>query len=184
MTLDADTHGRLSIQIPTLARFALKHGYAAYVGEGLAVESNIHVLDLARAYVSILHNLEESIPQQTLTNPYYFCECTGDKEPSWKDVASFIDESLHKVGKVKDPTPRPLDESIYVDMFSEITPKILGSNQRSRAVRLRELGWKPREKDWKRSLVEDELPSILKEDVAAFEGYRLQGGDRYVAVVE
>lgn len=34
---------RLSIQIPTLTRFALKHGYAGYVGQGLSVESQIHV---------------------------------------------------------------------------------------------------------------------------------------------
>lgn len=184
MTSNADTHGRGSIQIPTLTRFALKHGYAAYVGKGLAVESNIHVLDLARAYVCILHNLEELAPEQTLPNLYYFCECTGDKEPSWKDVASLIGESLHKVGKVKDPTPRPLDESMYLDLFSDATPEILGLNSRSRAVRLREIGWEPREKDWKRSFVEDELPNILKEDGTAFDGYRLQGGDRLVAIVE
>lgn len=30
------SHGRLSIQMPTPARFALKHGYAAHVGEGLS----------------------------------------------------------------------------------------------------------------------------------------------------
>lgn len=47
-------HGRLSIQIPTLARFALKHGYAGHVGAGLSVESNVHVLDLARAYMVLL----------------------------------------------------------------------------------------------------------------------------------
>jgi len=31
-------HARLSIQIPTLTRWAIKHGYAAHVGEGLSVE--------------------------------------------------------------------------------------------------------------------------------------------------
>ena len=180
MTSNADTHGRGSIQIPTLTRFALKHGYAAYVGKGLAVESNIHVLDLARAYVYILHNLEELVPEQTLAHPYYYCECTGDEEPSWKDVASLIGESLHKVDKAKDPAPRHLDESMYRDMFSDATPEILGGNSRNRAVRLRELGWAPREKDWKRSFVEDEFPNILKEELAAFDGYRLQGGDRLV----
>lgn len=47
-------HKRLTIQIPTLTRFALKHGYAAHVGKGEPVESNIHVMDLARAYVVLL----------------------------------------------------------------------------------------------------------------------------------
>lgn len=45
---------RLSIQIPTLTRFALKHGYAAHVGKGESVESNIHVMDLARGFVVVL----------------------------------------------------------------------------------------------------------------------------------
>ncbi|KAF2105046.1 NAD(P)-binding protein, partial [Rhizodiscina lignyota] len=44
-------HKRLTIQIPTLTRFAIKNGFAGYVGNGLSVKSNIHVLDLARAYV-------------------------------------------------------------------------------------------------------------------------------------
>lgn len=47
-------HKRLTIQIPTLTRFALKHGYAAHVGKGEPVESNIHVMDLARAYIVLL----------------------------------------------------------------------------------------------------------------------------------
>lgn len=47
-------HKRLTIQIPTLTRFAIKHGYAAHVGKGESVESNIHVMDLARAYVVLL----------------------------------------------------------------------------------------------------------------------------------
>lgn len=47
-------HGRLSIQIPTIARFAHKHGFSGHVGKGLAVESQIHVLDLARAYIVLL----------------------------------------------------------------------------------------------------------------------------------
>lgn len=47
-------HKRLTIQIPTLTRFALKHGFAAHVGKGESVESNIHVMDLAGAYVVLL----------------------------------------------------------------------------------------------------------------------------------
>ena len=47
-------HKRLTIQFPTIARFALKHGYVGHVGKGLAVESQIHVNDLARAYMVLL----------------------------------------------------------------------------------------------------------------------------------
>ncbi|WPH03941.1 NAD dependent epimerase/dehydratase family protein [Acrodontium crateriforme] len=66
-------HRRLTIYIPTLTRFAIKHGFAAHIGEGLSVESNVHVLDLARAYITLLHHLEESKPKQTLANPYFYC---------------------------------------------------------------------------------------------------------------
>jgi hypothetical protein len=38
-------------------------------------------------------------------------------------------------------------------------------------VRLRELGWKPKEKGWKESLIEDELPILLKEDHSSYQGY-------------
>lgn len=45
-------------------------------------------------------------------------------------------------------------------------------NSRSRAIRLRELGWKPTEKDWKQSYFDDELPEILKEETGSFAGYK------------
>ena len=50
----------------------------------------------------------------------------------------------------------------YGDLFGDVTPAIVGLNSRSRAKRLRALGWEAKEKDWKRSYVEDELPNLLK----------------------
>lgn len=166
-------HGRGTIQIPTLTRFALKHGYSTHVGKGLSVESNIHVCDLARAYIFVLHCLERSSAEQTLENPYYFCETTGDNEPTWYDVASVIGEQLHKAGKIQDPKPRTLPEDLYQDVFGEYTGAVIGLNSRSRAVRLRQLGWEPKEKSWRDSYIEDELPEILKEDVAKFAGFNV-----------
>ena len=91
---------------------------------------------------------------------------------------------MHKAGKINDPLPRTLDQSMYADLFSDATPDLIGMNSRSRAIRLRRLGWKPTEKDWKRSFVEDEMPCILNEEMAGFDGYRLAGGDRLIAVTE
>lgn len=134
------------------------------MGKGLGVESNIHVLDLARAYVTLLHHLETSSAADTLKNPYWFCEGTGDNEPSWYDVASHIGESLHKAGKIDNPQPKMLEEdSTYGDLFGSWTPAVVGLNSRSRAVRLRQLGWEAREKDWRSSFTDDELPNILKQ---------------------
>ncbi|KAI0880699.1 NAD(P)-binding protein [Annulohypoxylon maeteangense] len=169
-------HGRLTIQIPTLTRYAIKHGYAGYIGAGLAVESNIHVLDLARAYMVLLHHLE-STPAGSpdiLENPYYFTETTGDKEPSWKDVAALIGAELHKAGHISNPEPQTIPPENYDDLFGSYTAPVIGLNSRSRAVRLRGLGWKPVEKSWAESYAQDELPFILNEesDRHAFNGYK------------
>lgn len=169
-----DKHGRLSIQIPTLTRFALKHGFAGYVGEGDAVWSQIHVKDLARGYRMILHQLESTPADspELLENPYYFCECTGDQEVSWKEIAALIGHTLHEQGKIADPAPRQIDPKLYGDIFgADFTEAVMGLNSRSRAERLRGMGWKPVEKSWQLSFVSDELPEILKEDISKFAGY-------------
>jgi nucleoside-diphosphate-sugar epimerase len=141
-------HARLTIQIPTLTRWAIKHGYSAHMGKGLAVESNIHVLDLARGYVVLLHALEKAgYGDDLLKNSYFFCETTGDNEPSWKDVADVIGEGLAKAGKIKDKASREMLEELYKDAFGNFMSAVLGLNSRSRANRLRALGWKPIEKD-------------------------------------
>lgn len=151
----------------------MKHGYAGYVGTGSPVESQIHVKDLARAYVVLLHHMEQSPPIELLINPYYFCECTGDAEPSWKEIAETIGQGLHKAGKIQDPTPKSVPEDLWGDLFGEYTSAVIGLNSRSRALRLRELGWSPVEKDWRASYLEDELPEIIKEDCGSFAGYKV-----------
>ena len=157
-------HGRLSIQIPALTRYALKHGFAGHVGDGDPVWGTIHVLDLARAYGTILHHLElQEFGSPDLENPYWFSENTGDEEVSWWEIAEAIGQGLHAAGLVDAPTPRTMPPETYGDAFGDNTALGLGLNCRSRAVRLRALGWKPVEKSWKESFLEDELPVLLKE---------------------
>ena len=156
-------HKRLSIQVPTLTRFALKHGFAGHVGKGLSVESQVHFMDLARAYVVLLHWLESADPAgEEIKNPYIFCE--NGKEFSWKEVGEEIGQALHHLGKVKDPTTREITENLWEDLFGPGTGATIGLNSRSRAVRLREMGWEAREKGIWESFREDELPEILKEE--------------------
>jgi nucleoside-diphosphate-sugar epimerase len=166
--------GRLTIQIPTLTRFAIKHGWSGVVGKGLSVESQIHVMDLARGYVVLLHYLEKSSPQVVLENPYFFCE--NGVEASWMEVAEEVGKGLHKAGKIKDAKPREVPKELYGDLFGPATPGVIGLNSRSRAVRLRELGWEPREKTWRESYHEDELPEISKEEGGGFAGYTAKSG--------
>jgi nucleoside-diphosphate-sugar epimerase len=165
------SHGRLTIQLPTLARWALKYGHPAHVGQGKSVWSNVHVRDLARGFVTVLHHLES--PQGAEDpNPYFFAENSGDNEPSWGEMVSVIGKALHEQGKIEDPTPREMPVETYGDVFGlEFTGPVVGMNSRSRAVRLRQMGWKPQEKGWKESLLEDELPLLLKEDHSKFQGY-------------
>lgn len=65
---------RLSIQITTMARFALKHGYAGYVGKGKSAWGLVHVTDLARGYRTMLDWLVDSPSETALEHPYFFCE--------------------------------------------------------------------------------------------------------------
>ncbi|CAJ0551438.1 Ff.00g113680.m01.CDS01 [Fusarium sp. VM40] len=151
---------RLSIQITTMARFAVKHGYAGYVGGGNAVWGQIHVADLARGYMTILHYMESTSGDKVLENPYFFVE-NGD-ESSWMECAEKIGQALKDMGQI--PT------SLYNDLFGEWSLAVVGRNARNRANRLRALGWKPREKSTFDSLVTDELPIILAE-TSEFKGY-------------
>lgn len=155
-------HKRLTIQFPTIARFALKHGFAGHVGKGLSVESQIHVLDLARAYIVLLRHIENSPPSVLLENPYFFCE--NGNEFSWREVAEEIGKSLKEKGLIKDAEPREFSKDDWEDLFGEDTAGVIGLNSRSKAERLRKLGWEPREKGIWESWNEDELPELLKEE--------------------
>lgn len=159
---------RLSIQLPTLTRFAIKHGFAPHVGQGLSIWNYVHVRDLARGYVLILQWLEGDKSTGIYQNPYFFVE--SGEEHSWKEAAEAIGHALHKVGKLADPAPKAVPENLYQDIFGEYTPHVVGANARNRANRLRSLGWLPKEKDSFASLSEDEVPLILK-DSGPFTGY-------------
>jgi nucleoside-diphosphate-sugar epimerase len=159
---------RLSIQLPTLARFALKNGFAGYVGKGLSVWSQVHVADLARGYVAIMHWLEGNTCDDIFTNPYFFCE--NGEEYSWGECAVEIGKALHEAGRLESPQAKMITEDLYGDVFAAYTPIVAGSNSRNRSNRLRQLGWQPRERTTLRSLHDDEIPMLLKE-TGEFNGY-------------
>jgi nucleoside-diphosphate-sugar epimerase len=152
---------RLSIQIPTMARFAIKHGFAGFCGGGKAVWGQIHVSDLAKGYMHILHYMESSSGEEVLKNPYFFIE-NGD-EHSWERMAAEIGTALHNAGRIQDPKPRQIPKELFGDLFQEWSVPVIGQNARNRANRLRALGWKPQAKSTFDSFVEDELPILLAE---------------------
>ncbi len=160
---------RTTIQLPTMARFALKHGYVPVIGKGVSIRCNIHVQDLVRGYMLILHWMEESSGAEVLENPYFFTD--SGEEMTWGDAARAIGEALHKAGKINDPEPQNPPKELYGDLFGPFTPTTVGANSRSRGERLRGMGWKPSEKGVIQSLVEDEIPLILREWTGEFKGY-------------
>jgi nucleoside-diphosphate-sugar epimerase len=153
-------HNKLGIQIPILTRFALKHGWAGYVGDsnGDGIWSCIHVLDLARGYITLLNHMLASPP---LKNPYFFCE--NGTEFTWREAAEHIGKALKEKGLIEDEVPRSIGPKYYEGLSGEWTDAVLGMDSRSRAVRLRKLGWESREKGVWEAFEEDELPLLLEE---------------------
>ena len=160
--------GRLSIQVITMARFALKHRYAGYVGGGKSIWSTVHVADLGRAYSLLLHWIEEAPDTVALENPYFFCE--NGEEISWGEIAEMIGENLQPLDRVDEAKAREVPEKDYGDLFGPHSMVVIGANSRSRAERVRELGWQPREKSIREAFETEELP-ILLEEKGEFSGY-------------
>ncbi|KJK81403.1 hypothetical protein H634G_02661 [Metarhizium anisopliae BRIP 53293] len=154
-------HKRLSIQIPALTRFACKHGQAGYVGTGKKAWGVVHVRDLAKAYVQVLHWIEgaaDSDPE--LKNPYFFCE---SGEVTWAEVGAIIGKGLYKAGRITTPDTRSIPESEYVDLFGQFTPDVVGCSCRNRADRLRSMGWKPEQLGIGEAFEKEDLPALLAE---------------------
>jgi len=123
----------------------------------------VHVKDLARGYLTLLRHMEGTSAEEFLENPYIFCESSGDSEPSWRDIASIIGKGLHASGKIASAEPQAIPQEAYNDCVGSKTASLLGMNSRSRAVRLEQLGWQPREKSWDQALLEEEIPAVLRE---------------------
>ena len=153
------THKRHSFALVSLVRFALKHGFVGHVGEGRNVWSVIHVSDLGHAYMTMLAYIENAASATFLENPYFFVE--NGSEISMREGAEKIGQTLYEIGKIQSPEAQTFTESDYEDVLGPMTPKGFGCNSRSRAIRLQELGWKPKEKDVWTSWKEDEVPSIV-----------------------
>jgi nucleoside-diphosphate-sugar epimerase len=164
----ATQHKRLSIQVITMARFAIKHRYAGHVGRGHSVWSLIHTNDLSYGYLTILQWLERSPPEVALEHPYFFCE--NGREASWGELAGMIGRELKAAGRIADATPREIPPEQYDDLFGKYSVVVIGSNSRSRADRLRELGWQPRHLDVEAAFRDEELPLLLNE-TGEFSGY-------------
>ncbi|KEF62277.1 uncharacterized protein A1O9_00249 [Exophiala aquamarina CBS 119918] len=100
------------------------------------MESQIHVNDLARGYVVLLHHIDTASPAESLDNPYFSSE--NRRDMSSKAIAGVIGRG--RTGKIQSPEPRTIPEEDYKELFQELTGSVVGLHSRSRAVRPRQLG--------------------------------------------
>ncbi|KAH8923362.1 NAD(P)-binding protein [Atractiella rhizophila] len=145
-----------SIQIPALTELAIKEGYSGYWGKGEAYWNNVSVQALVDGYLLILTNLLSSAPD--LSSLYYFAE-TG--EHKWKDIATAVGKALEKRGRLKDGSARKFERDLFGGRREDIV--LFSGNSRSKATRLRKLGWHGKSERDIFDDVEWEMDGILKE---------------------
>lgn len=117
-----------SVQIPALARQAMKSGVARYIGRGMNIWSNVHIDDVADAYLLAL--------DRAVAGSFFFLE---NGEASMRDVVNAISCKLG-LGEAQSWS---LDDAIK-EWGNEAARFSLASNSRIRGVRTRrDLGWNP-----------------------------------------
>ncbi|KAF4772187.1 hypothetical protein HAV15_004985 [Penicillium sp. str.  len=169
------SHAKMAIMIPPLIYGVTTKGEppvnsianAHPIGKGRTVWNQIHVRDLARGYMVLLHWMERAPVTEIALNPYF---CENGQELSWGECAAEIGRILKKEGRIDQSTPKPIPMEDWGDLFGDYSAIVVGSNARNRANRLRKLGWAPLEKGTLASLAEDEIPIITKE-TGEFKGY-------------
>lgn len=127
---------RHSMQVPLLIRLARKKGCAAYAGPGENVWSNVHIDDLVMLYALAI----EKAP----AGAFYFAE---NGENSMREVCEAINRML---GYEAAPTQMSMAEAAS-EWGEGVAEDTMASNSRVRAVKARQLGWKPKA----RSLIEE-----------------------------
>ncbi|KNC97115.1 uncharacterized protein SPPG_07508 [Spizellomyces punctatus DAOM BR117] len=152
---------RHSQQLPMMILAATKKGKAVFIGKGANIWSNVHVKDLADGYLLLLDKLLDGTAPVN-DEGYYFCE---NGEHTWRWLAYEIARSLYTSAEVGDGRPHPVSDDEVVDVFgTAMAWQVLGGNSRSRAEKLRNLGWSPKCHSLAET-VDPEVRSVLTEQV-------------------
>ncbi|KAL4900809.1 hypothetical protein BDW74DRAFT_188046 [Aspergillus multicolor] len=157
---------RRSIQVPSIAKNALKEKQAAYVGQGLSRWGAIHVADLAQLFVKLVEKAAEGGDGDGDVwdeNGLYFAEA-GEK--SFKDIASLVANEVYKLGFADKPdSTRSITAEECDRLFFAHGAVVLGTNARGRALRARKLlGWQP-----VKGVLEDYIPETVAAEVKHLE---------------
>lgn len=97
---------KLSIQVPTMMRSAIKSGQAIMVGEGREIWDYVHIADLARLYELLVLKIvaDEQIP--TGESGILF---SAAGRYSWGELSENVAKSLFTVGAIKTDVVRSVD---------------------------------------------------------------------------
>ncbi|KAL7921379.1 hypothetical protein ACQKWADRAFT_124991 [Trichoderma austrokoningii] len=148
-----------SIQVPFLARRAVKKGYAEYIGEGAGVWDHAHIDDTAKIYELVLEKLfaGENIPFGR--KGIYFA---GNGRHLWKDLSDGLARAGFAAGVLKEDKARPIGLQEITDETPNGSSQFLELGFASRSVTnamlaTEVLGWKPvkGEADWERGFEEE-----------------------------
>jgi nucleoside-diphosphate-sugar epimerase len=160
-------HGRVSMGLPPLVRFALKHGFSGRVNEAKNAWSAVHVRDLSRAYILLASTLPQNVAIGGATvqeNPYFFAD--NGYEFSWAEAAENVGRILHKLGKIESAEVREFGKAELGDVYGPATELVAGGNARCRSTRLPALGWVPREKGVWDAVETEEAPFLIQQHEA------------------
>ncbi|KAL5422816.1 hypothetical protein PMIN04_004430 [Paraphaeosphaeria minitans] len=125
---DIDTY----IVCPTL-------GYVPYVGDGTAVLSTCHVLDLVDFLVKITERAAEGPADGTAYSPYYMLETFS---VPWKEMATELAKAMHTRGIFRSPEPKmvPFGKAGEGEVKHLVAANMLMKGDRAVAM-----GFKPRQ---------------------------------------
>jgi nucleoside-diphosphate-sugar epimerase len=128
--------GRDSVQVPLLIKLAKKRSCAAHAGPGENIWSNVHIDDLVMLYALAIEKAE--------AGAFFFAE---NGENSMCELCVAINRML---GFARPPVAMSMQEAA-AEWGEGTAEDTMASNSRVRAVRARQLGWKPQA----RSLIEE-----------------------------
>jgi nucleoside-diphosphate-sugar epimerase len=119
-----------------LIKLAKKQGNAAHAGPGENIWSNVHIDDLVMLYALAIEKAE--------AGGFFFAE---NGENSMRELCEAINRML---GFARPPVAMSMQEAA-AEWGEGTAEDTMASNSRVRAVRARQLGWKPQA----RSLIEE-----------------------------
>ncbi|KAL6862247.1 hypothetical protein J3F83DRAFT_745546 [Trichoderma novae-zelandiae] len=148
-----------SVQVPFLAKRAVKKGYAEYIGEGKGVWDHVHIDDTTKMYELLLEKLFANAGVPSGRRGIYF---GGSGRHAWRQVSEGVAKAGFAAGVLKEAEPR----SIGLAELARDTP---GGNEQylelgfaSRSVTNAELarevlGWAPEvgEEAWEKGFMEE-----------------------------